>query len=325
MPTTETIEVPDEAPTEAPLPPHEAAVAFLRDRMQAGDTDTPPQPAEATETAPEAVEGEPGPEGQEAAGSEPQEPAEGEGEGEGEESKPEPAEEDPKKDKFATRFAALAREEKRITKMRDALKAEQAQLATFKAAVEKIKTDPLAALKELGVDYDELTRRVLSGGKPDATDEVLELRERLDRLEKERQAEADRAEQARIQEAFTRAKRDLATMSRDSARFPLASKWDEAEVAEGAFALIEQHFYRTGQQLPFDAALQEVERRLEDYRKRLVGGAPSQSAPSPQAPPKAPPRAITNAVVTAQGTAPAELSEEERREQAIRALQNRRR
>lgn len=323
MPTTETIEVPAEAPVETPLPPREAAVAFLRDRLQAGDTDTLPQPAEATETAPEAVEGEPAPEGQEAAESEPQEPAESEGEGE--ESKPEPAEEDSKKDKFATRFAALAREEKRIRKERDALKAQEAELARFKGAIEKLKTDPLAALQELGVDYDELTRRVLSGGKPDASDEVKALREKLEALERERQAEAERAQQAQIEAAFAAAKRDLATLSRDSARFPLASKWDAAEVAEGAFAIIESHFTKTGQVLSFDAALQEVEKRLEDYRKRLVGDAPSQSAPSPQAPPKAPPRAITNGVVTAQGTALAELSEEERREQAIRALKNRRR
>lgn len=323
MLTNETNDVQESQPADPQLSPEDTALAYLRGRLEQQDAEPthtdPIEPSVGGDTAPEGVEGEPtaepAPEGQERT----------EGEEPRSEEEPKKAEEDSKKDKFATRFAALAREEKRITKMRDALKAEQAQFATFKAAIDKLKTDPLAALKELGVDYDELTRRVLSGGKPDASDEVKALREKLEALERERQAEAERAQQAQIEAAFAAAKRDLATMSRDSARFPLASKWDAAEVAEGAFALIESHFTKTGQVLSFDAALQEVEKRLEDYRKRLVGDAPSQSAPSPQAPPKAPPRAITNGVVTAPGTALAELSMEERREQAIRALKNRRR
>lgn len=320
MLTNETNDVQESQPADPQLSPEDTALAYLRGRLEQQDAEPthtdPIEPSVGGDTAPEGVEGEPtaepAPEGQERT----------EGEEPRSEEEPKKAEEDPR---FASRFAALAREEKRIRKERDALKAKEAELSTFKAAIDKLKTDPLAALQELGVDYDELTRRVLSGGKPDASDEVKALREKLEALERERQAEAERAQQAQIEAAFAAAKRDLATMSRDSARFPLASKWDAAEVAEGAFALIEAHFTKTGQVLSFDAALQEVEKRLEDYRKRLVGDAPSQSAPSPQAPPKAPPRAITNGVVTAQGTALAELSEEERREQAIRALKNRRR
>lgn len=310
MLTNETNDVQEFQPADPQLSPEDTALAYLRGRLEQQDAEPthtdPIEPSVGVDTAPGGVEGEPtaepAPEGQER--TEDEEPRS--------EEEPKKAEEDPR---FASRFAALAREEKRIRKERDALKAQEAELSTFKAAIDKLKTDPLAALKELGVDYDELTRRVLSGGKPDASDEVKMLREKLEALERERQEQADREQQAQIQATFAAAKRELADLSRDATKYPLTSKWEPAEVAERAFAIIEQHFYETGKPLTYDEALSQIEARLVEHRRRLVGDEPQQPKP-----PAAPPKAITNRVVTSPGTAPAELSMEEREEAAIRYL-----
>lgn len=287
-------------PTEAPAPaetPEQAAMRILAEADQ--------EPAEGAEPGQEgAEEGQPA-EGAEQPEGEPQEPTE-----------PEPAKEEPKPEdkKLASRFAALAREEKRVRQQRETLKQEQAQLASFKSAVEKIRTDPLGALKELGVDYDDLTRRVLSGGKPGPEDEIRELRERQERFERERQEQAERAQQAQVEQAFTQAKRELGEMSRDSGKYPLASAFEAAEVAENAFAIIERHFAKTGKALSFNEALGEIETRLEAQRDRLLKAKPM----APATPPKTPPKAITNRMATEPGTAPRELTYEERIEKARR-------
>lgn len=296
------------APT---IDPRMAAIAML-DQMQseASTAETASDEGEAPSTDEvETVEGdeteaqEPVDEGQEQPSEEPSQ-------------EPETAQKEPeKKDKLSSRFACLAREEKRIRAQRDELKRHQEELRSFKAAVEKIKTDPLGALQELGIEYDTLTRSVLSGGKPDPADEIKELRERQEAWIREQREAQERQEQARVEQAFTQAKREIASLaSSSSERFPLVAGWDPNEVAESAFQIIEQTYNKTGHFMSYDDALQEIENRLDSYREKLLKAKPVAPAQ------KQPPRSITNRVASQQGTAARELSPEERRMAAIKFL-----
>lgn len=299
-------EAPGSETTAAPIDPRTAAIAML-DQMQA-------EPASEEGEAPstsdvEAAEG---------AETEAQEPVEEGQEQPSEEAsqEPETAQEEPeKKDKHSSRFAMLAREEKRIRTQRDELKKQQEELRTFKSAVEKLRSDPLGALAELGVDYDALTRSVLSGGKPDPEDQIKALRERQEAWIREQEAAQARAEQARVEQAFTQAKREIASLaSSSSERFPLVAGWDANEVAESAFQIIEQTYNKTGHFMSYDDALQEIENRLDSYREKLLKAKPVVSTQ------KQPPRSITNRLASQQGTAAREQTMEERRAEAIRML-----
>lgn len=297
--------------TSPTIDPRMAAIAMLDQMNNAEPASDAGEDAEAPSTSDvDTVE--------EGAETEAQEPVEGEAATASEEpsQEPEQAQEEPeKKDKLSSRFASLAREEKRIRAQRDELKRHQEELRTFKSAVEKLRSDPLSALSELGIDYDTLTRSVLSGGKPDPADEIKELRERQEAWIREQEAAQARAEQARVEQAFTQAKREIASLaSSSSERFPLVAGWDANEVAESAFQIIEQHYKKTNSLLSYDEALGEIEKRLDSYREKLLKAKPVAPAQ------KQPPRSITNRLASQQGTAARELSYEERRAAAIKFL-----
>lgn len=224
--------------------------------------------------------------------------------------------------RFSSRFAALAREERRIrvqtNREREAIRAERAQLeaeraqfASIQSAIEQLKTDPLAGLKALGVDYEALTRRVITGGKDDHQDEIRQLRERQEQFEKERREQAEQAEKAQVEAVFAQARRDIAARVTED-KYPLASSYGASEVADVALRIIEREFSATEKVISYDAALAEVEKQLEAKFERLLKTKPQAARQ------KTPPRAITNRVATEPGTAPAELSYAERIEKAYR-------
>ena len=108
----------------------------------------------------------------------------------------------------AEAWAKLRRAEERARREREEAKAEAKRVAEERAQIEALKAeaeelrrkvsldaydDPLQWLEATGVDYDDLTRRILSQPKPSR--EVEELRAKLDKLEAEREAERKAAEE----------------------------------------------------------------------------------------------------------------------------------
>jgi len=208
--------------------------------------------------------------------------------------------EEPKKDKLSSRFAALAKEEKRIREQREQLKAEQKEIEKFKSAISKIKTNPLEALEELGIDYESLTKSVLLGGKPDPEDEIKALKAQYEQFIKEQREAQERLKEAEVQRIFEQTKYDIAQYVKTASdKYPLASNWDEKEVAESALQLIQIHFNKTGTVLSFDDALQEIENRLESLRNKFIKHIPTNN--NPPSIQNQSPKAITNKISSQQG------------------------
>lgn len=112
----------------------------------------------------------------------------------------------------AEAWAKLRRAEERARREREEAKAEAKRVAEERAQIEALKAeaeelrrkvsldaydDPLQWLEATGVDYDDLTRRILSQppAKAKPSREVEELRAKLDKLEAEREAERKAAEE----------------------------------------------------------------------------------------------------------------------------------
>jgi len=130
----------------------------------------------------------------------------------------EPPKEEEKKpetqDQMSRRFAILASKEKAIRREQQRIRAEAEATGTRIQAIEnferfkaQVAENPLLALQELGVTYDQLTKFVLSGKMPNTSDLQMKAMEekwnsfeqRQIRAEQERRRQAQIAQQKRQQ------------------------------------------------------------------------------------------------------------------------------
>ncbi len=122
----------------------------------------------------------------------------------GTEAKPEGAAPEPEvkpqpRSNDAKRFAALAKEEKKLARERNELRAMRQELENGLAEVRQFnqlrqtaKQDPLRAVREgLGLEYEDLTSAVLNDGKPAPETQIKALKEELDEFKAETAAERD--------------------------------------------------------------------------------------------------------------------------------------
>jgi hypothetical protein len=138
-------------------------------------------------------------------------------------------------DKAAKRFAEAARREGELVAKQRALKAREAEaekrLAEVRSAeetIKKAKAAPLAALKALGLSYEDVTQAVLNDGKPTPELEVRAVRDELAewKAEQKRQAE-ETAKQTRermqreAQEVRSDFEQEVSGFLAESAEYPL--------------------------------------------------------------------------------------------------------
>jgi hypothetical protein len=183
-----------------------------------------------------------------------------EGEAAAESAEPEPAAEatpEPKVDQETTaekpaatqlesdRFVAALEEHRKAQRQLDAQRREYegklAQLESEKASLSKLAQaraaldadDPLTALAELGVSYEDLTRRVIGGASPKAQVKTAE-QERLERLEAALEQQKTLLAQ-RDRDAALRSTVDVVRSEVPSTEYPLLAaqpNW-EHEIIEG--------------------------------------------------------------------------------------------
>lgn len=228
----------------------------------------------------------------------------------------ESASEEPKEDPvISERYAALAKREKalRDARMRqeqalkdreEALKAREAELskprqepkADYSGYISKdlLKTNPLAALAEAQISYDDLTQRVLEAGTLDprvermlqqAEEKIARLQEQIDNQTKSQQ-ERDEQQYA---SALRQIETDIKEMVTDDPSYELIKATGaESEVV----ARIKETFEKEGVLLTNEEAAQQIEdellaeaerlAKLEKIQKRLkpVASKPVESAPA---------------------------------------------
>lgn len=246
-------------------------------------------------------------------------------------------------EQLSSKYAAFARQQKairesqrQIQEAKRAIAAERQALNEQLSDYEKIKTwrsklkeNPLDALSEDGITYDQLTQQMLNN--PNKVDPaVLEIRKELEQQKAERQQERERQQQLQVQQ-YEHAKKVIRSeaeelVSKDESFEAIKHYKDEGSV-DAIVSLIEEVFRESkGQTLmPVEQAAREIEEYLFEKSLSAAGLKKIQNKlnqplveEKPQSPQKQPTQTLSNRMV--QSTAKP-MTNRERRERAIAAFQ----
>jgi hypothetical protein len=126
----------------------------------------------------------------------------------GEDKAPEPTPEPEKKieEEVSSKFAALAKKDKAISRRaqeiaaqekaaKDLLAKAEAENKKFEAMRQKARENPIEAMKELGLTYEQVTEFILNKEKPTPDMAISQLREEIQELRRIREDEKKKAEE----------------------------------------------------------------------------------------------------------------------------------
>lgn len=169
----------------------------------------------------------------------------------------------------ADRFAALAKKERQLQQQMQQLKLQQAEVDKYKSARETALQNPLEALKQLGLTYDQITQFMLNGQKPTPELEMQGIKQEIEKLRTE-QADKER-KQVEQQQAQAKAdyQRTLSEFDQEvqdfvksnSEKYELTSMYNGEAIVR---ATIEQHFAQTKKIMSVEEATELVEKYFED-------------------------------------------------------------
>ena len=210
---------------------------------------------------------------------------------------PAPVEEKPAPPR-ADRFAMLARKEQDLYRKQQAVKQQQAaiaaqaeQIRAFEQAKKQALLNPLDALKQLGLTYEQLTEYVLNDNKPTPNAEVQSVRQELEEFKRQAREEQERIlEQQR--EMQTREQQQIIEQFRSEVGEYVeqhAENYELTNLYGGAHLVsevIEEHFRQTQKLLTIPEAAKLVEEHYEDLARKSLAtkkfAVTQQKAASPQ-------------------------------------------
>lgn len=170
---------------------------------------------------------------------------------------------------MASRFATLAKKEKRLAEERSQLQRERQEIQQLRERKEKAKEDPDAWLSEAGLTLDELIDRKLKGmTEPEPEDRVLSVEEKLKRLEQQLADKDTQEKHSRITEALEGFKGQIRdTVSSNAEAYGLIQGFERID---DVFETCKEYFEQTGEPLELERACKLVEAEIEsDIRKAL--------------------------------------------------------
>lgn len=189
---------------------------------------------------------------------------------------PEPAPEKPRAD----RFALLARKEQDLLRKQQAVKQQQQilaqqaeQLRAFEQAKKQALLNPLDALKQLGLTYEQITEFVLNDNKPTPNAEVMSVRQELEefkraqREEQQKLLEEQREMQTQEQQAIIETFREEVGeyVSQHAETYELTNLYGGANLVSD---VIEEHFKQSGKLLTIPEAAKLVEEHYEELARK---------------------------------------------------------
>lgn len=208
-----------------------------------------------------------------------------------EEIKEEPKEQESK------RFALLAKKEKVLYSKSQEIKQREENLNQKLNAVEnfekfkrQVKDNPMLALEELGVTYNQITDYVLQGKMPNKTEfEITELREEINALRREREDRDKKEEASRKSAAQVNVKETIDAFHQEIGDY-ISSHTDKYELASIykqqavnlAYQKVEDHFIKTKRVLSHEEALGLVEAEMEKEAERVMSAKKFQARVQPQ-------------------------------------------
>lgn len=167
------------------------------------------------------------------------------------------------------RFAALAKKERAIQKQLAEIKAKEAGVKAFETLKATASTNPLEALKALGLSYEQITQFLLNGSKPTPELEVSQVRQDLEKLKSEQLAREEAVKVQAKQAAEREYQETLADFNGEVKSYVQSNKdtYELTNMYQGeeiVIATIEQHFAATKKIMSIKEASDLVEAYFEE-------------------------------------------------------------
>lgn len=184
-----------------------------------------------------------------------------------------------------TRFSVLARKEAELNRQRQKLREEKAEIERaaqaareFEEKKARAKLNPIDALKDLGLTYEQVSEFVVNDNKPTVSAEVQAIRDEIQRLREEQQKEKEESqriaqerlqqEQEQVIENFNNDVINHVVANPQKYEFTLAN-----DAAHYVPEIIEKHFLSTGELLSVDKAAEIVESHFEEIANKVAQAA----------------------------------------------------
>lgn len=177
-------------------------------------------------------------------------------------------------DEFEKKLSLLTKKEKEFYLKEKKLKEFEEKIKRYEELERLKSSDPIAFLKEAGVDAEMLLKRFAEVGGKTIDDKVAELEARykeLDAMIKQKEEEAKRLQ---VQEQIENFRKKIVDTVKSN-----AERWEfvtNQEAYDLVFDVIDRHFAQTqeqtgeGELLPIEKAADMVERYLEERVKKIV-------------------------------------------------------
>ena len=155
-------------------------------------------------------------------------------------------------------FKALMDRERTLREREQKLQREAQEISRYRDLPKRAQENPLEALKELGISYEELVKRAAKGERPDPTEPI---RSEMEELKRQLQSLTEREREQERLSASEQAKQGIRKYLDESAEdYPLTSTIEGADAM--TFDYMAQHYQTTGEWLSEDDAAREVEAYL---------------------------------------------------------------
>lgn len=172
------------------------------------------------------------------------------------------------------KFRALAKRERELRSREQALKERESapQRNPYDDIQMLARTDPLKAMKSLGINYDELTQQVINDGN--VTGEMklqrenAALRERLDNIESQFSERVKQDEKLRYEQAYGSFIDEIRGFVKNSDSYELISKTDAYQDVAN---VMQKHYDDVGEVMSYADAAREVESSLEAIAEKYLG------------------------------------------------------
>lgn len=250
---------------------------------------------------------------------------------------------------FASKFAALSRKEKairererqleaRMQELEQRLKAKEeppAQVESEEPIEFRLKRDPFGTLKNLGLDYETLTKIALNDGKLTPEIQMQLMKEEMERqygskfkeLEEKLTEKEKREQEEKHNQVVQNFKSEIASFVKENATDLELLSVEGDEGVQLVYDVIEEHYNESGKIMDKQEAANLVEEYLLEEAKKRVGlskikkllGASEQKTPSE---PKQQKSSVTLSNEQAQTSQPANrfLSDDESKANAAKLI-----
>ena len=184
--------------------------------------------------------------------------------------------EQPQDSEFDRKFAALSRKEKALRERELELERKYGSKEKELPLERRIRSNPLKALEELGLDYDKLTELALNDGRltPDMQIKLMreelenDYKEKFNSLEERLNAKEKMEEEAKydaVKQGFVGEIESFINENKNDFEYVAHN-----EATDVVYDVIEEHYNETGRILDIKEAVEDVESYLEEEAEKLL-------------------------------------------------------